>query len=74
MSTLKWITNSENPYTLNGKKEILRTGALLDNPHYLEEQRQYLASKILGPPHATQEYSVKELQAMELIGVYEEED
>ena len=63
MSKLKWLTNTRDPKNFSG-----------DTLHRQEQEAlEYLENKIIGRPKATERYSVEELEAMGLVGVYKED-
>ena len=58
----KFVSNSQNPYS---------NDALMMPPEELRELRKLVSGFVVGPPQATDAYTVEELEAAGLIGLYE---
>jgi hypothetical protein len=60
---MKWLTNSA------GEKFVVRRFEQ-SIEEAISDYRRFLSDKIIGDPKATDFYTVEELKAMEVFGVY----
>lgn len=69
---MKWLTNISDPRRKEARA-LIQT-ILNETPEQAwQRQERYLAGKIIGDPKATDRYSVDELKAMGMVGVYNKE-
>lgn len=71
MTTLVWKTNYSNPYESHHMP--MRYGIEETFSQALQRERRFYDSMIKGKPQATDSYTVEELEAMGMIGLYKEE-
>lgn len=68
---LEWKTNFTNPY------KALHTPIILSGESYLDalrRERELYDRLIKGRPQATDTYTVEQLEAMGMIGLYEQKE
>lgn len=70
---MRWLSNTYNPNLPDAKHHVDTM------PHQTPEEawhwhKVWLSGKIIGEPQATDTYTVEQLKAMDLVGVYVEDD
>lgn len=69
---LKWLTNTIDPKTATTYDMFVRLG---ETPNQAFRRFQdFMQGKVIGLPKATSAYTVEQLQAMKMVGVYEAGD
>ena len=66
---MKHLTNMYDPREPDAKKYVTRTFGQTHEEAW-EELQRYLQGKVIGPPRATDAYTVEELEAMGTVGIY----
>lgn len=66
---MKHLTNIYDPRRLNAKSMIMTLRGQTQAEAWRLRQ-QWLSDKMIGSPKATDQYSIRELAAMGLVGVY----
>ncbi len=66
---MKWNTNLENPGLPDHWVTPIRSWG--ETPQKAKDhETEWLKGKIIGPPQATETYTVKQLEAMDIVGIY----
>lgn len=68
---LEWKTNYTNPYKHNHMPMVMGNESYLDA---LRRERELYDRFIKGRPQATDTYTVEQLEAMGMIGLYEQKE
>lgn len=68
-SALKWVSNTYDPKAKDAKMFVFRMPDETQE-HAWRTYLQWLNGKVIGEPQATDHYTVEQLKAMGLVGVY----
>ena len=67
---MKWLSNSPD-YRDRKTMFDVPVYELKTHEQAWREWNEWVADKIIGPPQATEHYTVEQLEAMGLIGIYQ---
>lgn len=65
---LKWLTNGPREPSLTNLAKFPQQ----DAKFALKEELEWRRDKVIGRPKATRKYSVEELEAQDMVGIYME--
>jgi len=69
---MKWISNTTNPKSIIFQNRVMpRIGETMIQA--AAREKAWLQGKIIGLPKANSHFTVEQLQAMDLVGVYMED-